>query len=449
MVLGLMGVLFLTRSLGPYDYGIYAVALGVATWMQTLGDWGVSVYLVRADEERMDRVEASATTVLLALGLAGTALGLALLIPLGHLLWTHAVVSAAVVLVASTPLVLAAQVPIARLDRELAFRQVAVVEIASQLTLYAVGIPLVLLGAGPWGPTLGMVASRGVLLVGAAVATRWRPRLLWDRQIAKDVLGYGFGYSASVTVWQLRALALPFIVAPLAGPAIAGQVALAVRLVEIAGFIRAATWRLALAALARVQHDSVRTCRAVRDGAVLQVMALGGALGGLALLSGPVIETVFGPKWTPLEKVFPLIALGAVANGAFNLHASALYARRRNWAVTWFHVGHVTLFLGGAAAAVSHFGLVGYGVAELIALPAYALLVRSFKQSIGSAELAVVLPWLAAALGILATPLIGPGSLLLLLTLLAPRCRVASRALVASVLATVRGRSPWRPRSAF
>ncbi|MDQ1673396.1 MAG: hypothetical protein QOC98_1958 [Frankiaceae bacterium] len=449
IVLGLGGVLVLTHELGPYGYGVYAIALGIAIWMQTLADWGVGVYLVRlTGDQPIQLIEAQAFAVLMLLGVGGSLAGVGILLAWGHLLWVHQAVTAAIALIASTPVALAAQVPMARLEREMAYGQVATVEVSSQLSLYLVAIPLVFLGAGPWGPVLGLVVSRVVLLLGAAIVTRWRPRFHWDAATAKDVLGYGFGYSASVTVWQLRGLALPLIVGPLAGPAAAGQVALTVRLVEIAGFVRAATWRLGLAALVRVQHDAGRTCRAVRDGAVLQVAALGVILGGLALLAGPVLGTLFDARWTPIEQLFPLVAFGSIANAAFNLHSSALYARRFNWSVTWFHVSHVVLFLGVGAVAVHFWGITGYGLAELAALPAYAVLLVAFRRRIGSVELPVVLPWLIAAGGPLALPILGPASLLLLLAPALPVCRRASAELAASIVSALAGRTPWRLRSA-
>jgi PST family polysaccharide transporter len=445
MVLSLVGVLVLTRTLGPYDYGIYAVALGAATWLQTLADWGVNVYLVRFRGDRpVDIVEAQSFSLIMVMGLVGTVVSLALLPLVGHLLWSSRIIAVTAALVASTPIVLAAQVPLSRLDREMAYRKVATVELSSQLTLYLVAVPLVLTGAGPWAPAAGLIASRLALLVAAVLASRWRPRLYWERGLARDVFGYGFGYSASVTVWQLRGLAVPLIVAPVAGAAVAGQVALAIRLVEIAGFIRSATWRLALAALARVQHDTERTCRAVRDGAVLQTAAMGAILGFSALLAKPVLAAVFGHRWDAAAQVFPLIALGAVVNSTFNLHSSALYARRANWSVTRFHLVHVAAFLGFAFAAVGAWGPRGYGYAELAGMIGYLVLVRDFRQEIGSLDLAAVLPWLAAATGVLLTPVVGPVALLLLPAPLLPEPRRVGTSLVATTIGKLGKGASWR-----
>ena len=48
MGLSLIGLLLITRIIGPAAYGPYVAALGICQYAQSLGQAGIGVYLVRA-----------------------------------------------------------------------------------------------------------------------------------------------------------------------------------------------------------------------------------------------------------------------------------------------------------------------------------------------------------------------------------------------------------------
>src|SRR5262249_51207357 len=50
MGLSLIGILLITRVIGPERYGAFAAALGIYQFLQNLGQAGIGVYLVRAPE---------------------------------------------------------------------------------------------------------------------------------------------------------------------------------------------------------------------------------------------------------------------------------------------------------------------------------------------------------------------------------------------------------------
>ena len=88
------------------------------------------------------------------------------------------------------------------------------------------------------------------------------------------MLSYSLGISASGWVWSLQSLINPLIVGRFAGEAAVGYVALAIRLVDVLGFAKAATYRISIAALAKVQGDRDRLRRAVTEGMGLQILVL-------------------------------------------------------------------------------------------------------------------------------------------------------------------------------
>jgi PST family polysaccharide transporter len=231
------------------------------------------------------------------------------------------------------------------------------------------------------------------LLFGSA---KYRPHLRWNRIEIDRIARYGFGFSASIWIWQLRGLVNPLIVGRFAGPTAMGVVALSIRIVEYLSFVKTATWRISIAALGRMQQQLPRLAKAVSEGMRLQVLALGPLLVAFAWIAPIVVPLVFGPKWIPALAIYPFIAMSYLANALFSMHSSALYVLRRNWDVTAFHTCHVVLFAGGAFFLVPQFGTVGYGLAELVAIPAYAVIHRAVQSRVGTLHCALALTWGAA-----------------------------------------------------
>ena len=82
MAVSLVGVLLLTRLIGPGNYGVFAAAMGVYLYLFNLSQWGVAVYLIRGNPESDDiGPYQQAFTLLLCLGLAAGCLTLLCLPP--------------------------------------------------------------------------------------------------------------------------------------------------------------------------------------------------------------------------------------------------------------------------------------------------------------------------------------------------------------------------------
>ena len=395
--LRLIAVLLITRIIGPYQYGLFAACVGIFLYLQSFATWGIDVYLLRKPTDLTQEELNQGFSLLLAIGLV---FGCAMFVFRGAL-------AAAVKMPEVKPMfgVLALSVPFAliylpamvKLDRALDFKRVAVNEFISQTFQYVVAVPLALAGTGAWSLILGFIASNLALCALTYHATRLRPRLHWDRALARQMLSYGLGYSSSIWVWQLRSLVNPLLVGRFAGAEGVGFVGLAIRICEVLSFVKGAAWRIAMAALAKLGNDSERLRRSVTEGMRLQTLAVGLPLAGFAIVAPYVMPRVFGARWDPTLRVYPFIALSYLANSVFNLHSSVLYLLRRNWRVTAFHALHVLLFAGTAALLVPRMNILGYGWAEAVALASYALVHYFVQREIGSPAYAVALIWCGAA----------------------------------------------------
>ena len=396
LVIGLTGVVLLTRGIGPTEYGLYAGALGILGYVQNVSLWGINVYLVRHEEDDQRAVFDQAATLLILLGVAATVIVITGAAWVNRWVQMPRLVPVLRALIAALPVALLSQVVLARLERRLDYRRVALVELLGQSALYLVALPLAYRGMGVWAAVAGWWTQQALVFATLMIVARYVPRFHWDLRAIRKMLGYGLGFSASIWIWQLRSLVNPLVVGRYLGADAVGQVALAIRCVEYLSFVKSATWRISLAALSRVRGDVDRLRRAVSEGMRLQVMALGPLLVGFAWIAPSVFPALFGDAWLPALQVYPYIAISYLVNALFNLHASALYVLRRNWTVSAFHLVHIALFAMSAIAIVPRIGLFGYGVSELAAISSYVVLHRLTARTIGRPAYTVALVWCAA-----------------------------------------------------
>jgi O-antigen/teichoic acid export membrane protein len=430
LIVGLAGVLLLTRLIGPRDYGLYAAALAIVSFVSGVGRFGVEVYLVRREEPPDVRVYGQAFTLLLASGMGLTALCLVASPLLLYWYDEEQFLPPLRALLLGLPLTLLCLPAFAALERGINFRKVAILELVGQLIFYIVALPLALLDLGVWAPVTGFWVWQAWLVGGGYAFASLRPRLTWSPALLRDMLGYGIGFSVSAWIWGLRSLVNPLVVGRYLGPESVGYVSLAIRLAEVLSFVRDATWRVSITALARVQGTHARLRRVMEEAMTLQVLGLAPvlALGAAGLWAVP---TLLGSRWQPILGIFPYIALGSLINAVFNMHSAALYVLRRNGAVALFHAAHIVLFAGGAMVLVPSVGLIGYGLAELVAVAGYVVvhwqITKLFPVSYRG-----TLPWLlglAPAIFAMLLPL--PWTLLPVLPVVVLLCRRDTRRFLA------------------
>lgn len=401
MGLSFVGVMMITRVIGPESYGSYAAALGIYQYAVSLGQVGVGIYLVRLKGEADEREFGVAYSLLLALAailIFSIEGGLGLISSWIHVKGFDSLLR---ILVLCLPFQLLAVPANARLERRLDYRRVAMIELAGQMTFYVVAVPMVACGYGAWSLACGWFVQQALASLLSHVLAAARPRFDWDRAIAVRVAGYAASLSFATWLWQLRGLVNPFIVGHFLGAESVGLVGLTIRLMEMLTFIKTIAWRLSIAGLARIQGDTERMRRAVTQGMQLQILAVGPILLGFGWAGGVLVPLIFGPRWLPMMNIYPFIALGYLTNSQFNMHSSVLSVLRRNDQASVFHIIHVMLFAGVTALAIPRLGLVGYGGGEIAALLSYWAIHSFVVRAIGSPDYRLsVIWWSGLALGL-------------------------------------------------
>lgn len=376
LAIGLAGSIALTRIIGPGSYGTFAAEISLITFLQYVSQWGADVRLIRSGRI-VTAAEAHRTTGFLLLASIVAVLVALLVLTFGKR-YVHSADSPMVYApIVILPLVLLGRVPIAILESKLAYRSVALLELGSQILFYGLSIPLAVITHSALAPILGWCAQQLLLAVGACLLSKYRPAPTFKRASLYENWQYGLEYSIANWTWQIRSLSGPLIVLPLLGPAANGYFALATRIVEMLGFVKTATWRLSLAALAKVSDDKPRLAKAVATGSTLQVVGTAAPFVAFCACADYIITRVYGYEWRPVSGILPFLAIGAIVNSASSLQSSALYALDKARSLLPFHLSFVGIYMCSAWLLSDTYGLKGVGMAELVAIPTYALLHRA------------------------------------------------------------------------
>lgn len=407
LVLGLVAVVALTRLIGPTDYGLYAGSLAIVVSMLTLARFGSDVFLTRRLDPPTKELYDEVFTILLGLGvLVGVGGAAAASFVISHLT-NPGFIGPTQVLMLVLPVTILSVPAIAALERELDYRAVALIEVGGYAVFTTVAVALALAGLGVWAPVAAYASWQSVVLVSSYVVAGYRPRLRLTRPGVRELGAYGLGYTVAEWTWVIRDLVNPFVVGRFLGPRAVGYVSVAMLIVRSLELAKNVMYRVSLVALGRIQQDRARLARAVEEAAVLQIMATGPFLAGFAVLAPWLVPWVFGEEWSPVLRVFSFVALASIVNSVFNIQSSLLHVVARNRYVTYFHLVMIAVFFVAASLLVPRYGLVGYGLSEVVAFSSYWVVHRAARRVTRMSYRSVV-PWLAAFGPSLFAPLV-PG----------------------------------------
>jgi len=382
VVVSLGNMLVMTWWIGPHAYGIFVTAISIVALLAAIARSGIDTYLVRRGTAPGELVYGTAATVLMAISLALGGMAAAGTPVLIHWYGSREFTGPYFILLLTIPLAALTGVPMAKLERVLDFRRVAAIELSGQSFGLVVSGLLAFCRMGVWAPVAGQIAWQLFTLVATARSASMPLRFRFDPDVAREMLSYGIGLTASLRVWQLRTLVNPLLVGRFAGAEAVAFVALAVRIAEALGTIRLAAGRMAIASLARLQSRREDFRKALQQALYLQVITLGPLLCAFALLGPAILPRIAGVRWTPSLTLYPFIAAGVLVNSVYNLQASALFVIGKQWLVLQSYLVHVALLAAATLILLPRCGIAGYGWAELIACCCYFIIHQGLRSEI-------------------------------------------------------------------
>ncbi|MGG4034105.1 oligosaccharide flippase family protein [Paenibacillus cisolokensis] len=393
VVANFFGLLLLAKLIGPTNYGTYVSVTGLLTYTQLVAQWGINTFIIRKVGDVQINYYHQAFTLLLMNGLFLFFCSV-LLMPLLQK-WMNMIGFSEIAfwMMLSLPISLVYLVPQAKLERSLNFKKLAAAEITGICTFYLVSLSLAALNMGMFAPVFGWWSQQIILLLVYYLSSSYFPKFVWRKTIIKEVIKYGFSFSCSTWVWNLRELVSPLIIGRFLGAEAVAIISLSVRIVRGLSFIKEAMWRISIAGLAKIQNDSRRLIEAISMGMKLQILGQGPLLAIFCLLSTWIIPYFFGNEWSAVIDIYPFVAFSFLTNALFNLHSSAFYVLRKNLSILFYNSVHVAIFILTAYFLVPVMGIKGYGWAEIAAMASYFITHYMVKREIGKLDYRVAIIW--------------------------------------------------------
>ena len=191
--LKLVGVLIISRILGPAGYGSYVAAYSVYMFALSVGLAAIPVYLTRREGTLTSREIGAATTFLL---IASTLIVL-LVEALSGLLGAYTNIpgfpEVLRIMAFALPLQALSMPAQALVERRLDLMGVAIIELSTLAAYYACALPLALAGVGPAALAYALVFQSLLAAPIAYAVARTRPRFGWDSLFILAMLRFAGG----------------------------------------------------------------------------------------------------------------------------------------------------------------------------------------------------------------------------------------------------------------
>lgn len=289
--------LLVLRFLTPEDYGLLAIATVVVSLVMLLGEVGVQLIVVRAEELTEAFLRSVfglvvATHLLMALCVALSSFAVARYYDDARIQAIMMAIGLNALLVAFT------QIPGALLLRELNFRLQAIAALVTSLVQSATTLVLAYLGAGVWSLVFGQLLSNGVA---AVVLNRMRPSLRapsFDFATLRGHLVFGSWIVVQRLIWWLLNSFDQLLLGKLIGTAQLGFYAVANQVAALPkDKLSQVINQITFPAVARVSHQpeqlhaNLLTALSIMCTVVFPIFAV------ISALAEDIIEVVLSAKW--------------------------------------------------------------------------------------------------------------------------------------------------------
>jgi O-antigen/teichoic acid export membrane protein len=322
--------IIVVRLLVPEDYGLYAMTQAVLTAFNFLSGWGFANSLIPAD--RIDRRQVGQVFAMLLMSNLALAAAQFSAAPLAAAYYGQPLVAdllrVQALIFLTTPFI---ALPTALLSRKLDFRSQARVNLVSAAAGAVVSLGMAWLGYGVWALVWAPVAIFGTRAVGLTVAARMLVRPVFDFRGAGHIVRFGSALMISQLFWIVQSQADILIAGRSFTPHALGlySEALFVALIFTGRFLPPLN-EVAFPAYAELAKAGRPIAPAFLAGVRLTMLATAPLYIGLSLVAGPLVETLFGPKWlgmipilSGLALVMPAMALQIVCSPATNALGNA------------------------------------------------------------------------------------------------------------------------------
>jgi PST family polysaccharide transporter len=317
--LAFASLLVLTRLLAPSQFGVVGAIVVVLSLIELTADLGMGQTVIYEQEHGTgERVQVAFTVnmMLTSVLTAAVFLGAPAIASFFHATRHVDLFRLAALDVFLTGL---GGVHDGLLLRDMRFSMRIVTQVVSAVVRAGVGVVLAVLGFGASSMVWGMLCGTGAWTVALWWCTRFTPTLRFDRAIAASILPYGIGASSLQLLAQVTTQIDSTVVGRVLGQRALGLYSVAFRLPSL--LLENIANQVSLVAFPALSRKRVldssgvgaSTWRLVRYQSLYSLPLAA----GMAVLSRPIVVTVFSAKWRDATGVFAAVSLmsGVSASG--------------------------------------------------------------------------------------------------------------------------------------
>ena len=365
--------LLVIRLLDPSDYGLFAMTQVILSFLAFLNGYGFASALVQSDSLDPFRIRQAFGLLLLLNALLAALQFFGA--PLAAAYYGQPMVAdllrVQALLFLATPFI---ALPEVMMSRALDFRKQAIVNLVAALAGAGAALACALAGFGVWTLVYAPLAMFWTRAIGLTLVARLLVWPSFDFRGCGQIVGFGAAILASQFFWLVQTQSDVFIAGRRFDPHALGLYAEALFLAQIfmAKFVPPLN-EVAFPAYARIKNDPAAVrwnfLKAVR----LLMLVAAPFYCGLAVVAGPMVETLFGAKWLGMVAYIQIISLALILMTVQILFAPVTNAMGKPSISMFASMGGAILF-PLAFLIGARWGLIGMAWAWLIAAPLLLLL---------------------------------------------------------------------------
>ena len=389
------------RFLRPQDYGLMAMTMAIAGFLQPLSYAGLSAAIVQNRSIDDDDLRSVFGLVLLVNGVLLALVWLAAY----PVAWLYAEPRLVILVqVAGLGFIGSAlqTIPRATLEKRLDLKTVSRVELVSNILGGACVLLLAWAGAGVWSLVLGMLATVALRVLGFGVAAPYfrRPRLAL--RTISQILHFGGVRTAESLLWSIYSNADVFIIGKLLGPDILGVYSISRYLAALpVEKLSVVLYPVVFPAFARLQDDRGEAVRYLVKAMRLLGFLCFPVLFGVAATASQLVAVALGRQWLQATTPVAILAI-AMTLRPVGLIIPSFLAGIGEYVASFKNTAFATVLFSVAFVVGSYWGLVGVCAAWLVAYPIYLLsLMRRVALVSGSSIVDQIAPLLSPLAGAL------------------------------------------------
>jgi O-antigen/teichoic acid export membrane protein len=411
----------LARTLAPEDYGLFAMAFSVITFMELFQEFGLGVTIIQRPSFSKEQINASfwvlfSVSVLIVAVTFMAAWPLATFYNEPRLVWLIRILSLTFLFNS------VGTIPYSLLTKEIDFRRRSLAEACAVVVSSGISLAMAYGGYGVWALALGQLARSGVSSSVMFISSKWVPGFQMSFAEMREIFKFSLHVAGGSALGSLSDSLNSAIVGRFLGGYNLGLYSMAFGLGKSSPLHKLSTAvinQLSLPLFSNLQRETEELKKYfLRITKYLAVISLPTQV-GMALVARDLILVLLSEKWSPITELFQLFAIGGVFSIIILPSYPLLTARGR--ADTTFHYALVSSLLITAVYFVgAQWSLRGVAFGWLVVFPAIRLYLlklslreigisfRKYLENIATPILAVMFMMLVVTVIRILTEPLGP-----------------------------------------